>query len=456
MVRFGVSICVGVTSCARDEFWRAFSTRLCRGIASETGRFDSLSRQRHNALQISFCRNFWARTSASRPKARRANLHALSGLLAGFATRLSTRRFCWQTSCDGPSPTRVSAFRHQANAASTLTHPVRNRAMEDTAQTAPAATEPAAPAVALEAPKTVSNEELERRVIGTLTRSAFPSSALGLSPLTANIAAMAPRPPTEIVRTGDLQTLSTKRIRLQLEAELGLYLTDRKQDIDAMVLRALEAATAAAAAESTPAPEPAPANGDDDDVDEPVDLDDAYGRNGRRRVGKKDAAVASPASSSEPESDEALARRLQMEEMRPRRAAAVVSSRKSKLAESKPFKKSSSSAAGKERSSPKRPGAGISAEMVLSPALAELMGQTEVRSACCDGIAPVIDANAPAAWRNHSSRGWPHRCRAHRWSSGCGSTSRSTTCRTRWTSAASFATTSCGLSSTATASTCSR
>ena len=89
------------------------------------------------------------------------------------------------------------------------------------------------------------------------------------------------------------------------------------------------------------------------------------------------------------ETDEQLARRLQGEEDagRPRRRAAVTAQKRSKQAEFKPFKRSKGGDghgpdAGADgsvsESQPKRAGAGITAEMVLSPVLAEFLGQPEM------------------------------------------------------------------------------
>ena len=84
------------------------------------------------------------------------------------------------------------------------------------------------------------------------------------------------------------------------------------------------------------------------------------------------------------ETDEDLARRLQEEEEeaghRPTRRAAANASKRSKTVESKPFNRKAAGDGSPKSAGPKRAGAGITAVMVLSPALAAFLGQAEVRA----------------------------------------------------------------------------
>jgi len=51
--------------------------------------------------------------------------------------------------------------------------------------------------------------------------------------------------PAEILETADLNTLSSKQVRLQLEGEFKVDLTSRKKEVDTIVLRTLEEVQAA-------------------------------------------------------------------------------------------------------------------------------------------------------------------------------------------------------------------
>ena len=152
---------------------------------------------------------------------------------------------------------------------------------------------------------TVSTDELERRVRGTHEepwRRREARAAAYTCPGRAP-AKLALGRPAEIVKAGDVDTLSVNGVREQLQQDLGLDLQDRKPEIKEMVLRALKevAAGNSAPPASTAVAVPATTtSGADDDLDEPDDLDDDGGRRERRRGKKAHATTTDQVSARAP------------------------------------------------------------------------------------------------------------------------------------------------------------
>lgn len=168
-----------------------------------------------------------------------------------------------------------------------------------------------------------------------------------------------------MLKGADLETMTTKKVRKQLEEEFGTSLEDRRQEISKMVENIINASSESEASN---------ANGKSSDSDEGVDDD------GPAAVSKKTKkAMKRKRSSSSDNDDEKMARKLQAEEeekgKRSTRNKGSSSKAKSKKTKEKKSKKGSEENG--DETKPKKAN-GYMKSLPLSIELSSFLGEPEV------------------------------------------------------------------------------
>ncbi|PAA55397.1 hypothetical protein BOX15_Mlig023562g1 [Macrostomum lignano] len=176
---------------------------------------------------------------------------------------------------------------------------------------------------------------------------------------------------TKLLAGADLNDLTVKKVRKELEQRLGVSLADRKTDIE----QAIEAVLTARGNSASNQDEAKSSNSgnedkhdDDDDTDSSLsELEDAAPSRKSAKLSSASSAAAASSSASakkkqKAQTDEELARELHLKEngLTTRRRRTVGSS--------------GDSSATKSRKAPRKSGGGFSKPCALSPALASVVG----------------------------------------------------------------------------------